>query len=265
MRLLERRHDGDIRLTKPFLDHEIPPYAILSHTWGSESEEVVYEDMVDGSAPRKSGFRKIKFCAQQAFNDGLTHFWVDSCCIKKSSDAELSEAINSMFSWYRRAAKCFVYLSDVSTRATHIEQAPDLRKSRWFTRGWTLQELIAPRIVEFFSKEGNWLGDKLSLQHQITQVTGIPPTALSGSPLSTFSVAERMRWATGRNTTRKEDRAYCLLGIFEVFIPPIYGEGDHAFVRLREAIETMSQIGKRAPSLNSASHTYVPIIDNIHL
>ncbi len=171
MRLLELLSNGDFRLTGKLLDNAIPRYAILSHTWGDESEEVTFEDMVEGSGRGKVGYEKIKFCGKEAAKGGLKYFWVDSCCIKKSSDAELSESLNSMFRWYQRAAKCYVFLSDVSTRKRKRgdentwEQA--FRKSRWFTRGWTLQELLAPASVEFFSKEGNRLGDKLSLEQQI--------------------------------------------------------------------------------------------------
>jgi hypothetical protein len=127
--------------------------------------------MVNNSGQDKTGRDKIKFCAEQAAHDGLRYFWVDSCCIKKSSDPELSEAIDSMFRWYRRAAKYYVYLSNVSTRKRkemdHLSQKPwepAFRESRWFTRGWTLQEVLTPASVKFFSKEHKRLGDKQSLQ-----------------------------------------------------------------------------------------------------
>ena len=176
MRLLKVLPNGDFHLTRKLLDNDITqyPYAILSHTWGQENEEVTFEEMVEGSGRGKTGYEKIKFCGKEAVKEGLKYFWVDSCCIKKSSDAELSESLNSMFRWYQRAAKCYVYLSDVSTskRKRGDENALNMweqafRKSRWFTRGWTLQELLAPTSVEFFSKEGNRLGDKQSLQQQI--------------------------------------------------------------------------------------------------
>lgn len=147
-----------------------------------------------------------------------------------------------MFRWYRKAVKCYVYLSDVSVGdedEDHTKRTWELafRNSRWFTRGWTLQELLAPASVEFFSQEGERLGDKNILEQQIYEVTGIPIAALRGTPLSQFSVDERMRWAAKRNTTKKEDKAYCLLGIFGVFMPLIYGEGEHAFVRLRKKMD----------------------------
>jgi hypothetical protein len=164
MRLLETLPNGDFRLTEKSLDSAIPPYAILSHTWGDASQEATFEDMIQGSCKNKAGYKKIRFCGEQAARDGLQYFWVDSCCIKKSSDSELSESINSMFRWYQRAEKCYVYLTDVSTttRKRGAEDVQDtweqaFRESRWFTRGWTLQELVAPVSVQFFSLEANYL------------------------------------------------------------------------------------------------------------
>src|SRR5947209_1374185 len=161
---------------------------------------------------------------------------MDTCCIDQSNNNELSEAVNSMFRWYRNAVKCYVYLSDVPQPALSINDA--FRKSRWFTRGWTLQELLAPRSVEFFSREGNRLGDKTSLERQIHEITGIADSALRGAALSQFGVDERFSWIEHRQTTRKEDKAYSLLGIFDVFMPLIYGEGEkNAFKRLKASIQ----------------------------
>jgi heterokaryon incompatibility protein (HET) len=237
------RHDntGEFSLTENLLDSDkIPRYAILSHTWGAQ--EITFKDMMDGADKTKPGSDKIRFCGEQAKRDGLQHFWVDTCCIDKSSSTELHEAINSMFYWYRDAAKCYVYLADVSRPTLDADgQLPcesAFRKSRWFTRGWTLQELVAPASVEFFSKEGEQLGNKESLEQYIYDVTGIPVKALRGSSLSDFSVPERMSWAEKRETTRKEDKAYSLLGIFNVYMSLIYGEGrENAFKRLREEID----------------------------
>ena len=232
MRLLECQNDGRFHLTANLLDEDLPLYAILSHTWGQDSEEVTFKDMVEGSGRGKAGHDKIKFCGEQAAKDGLRYFWVDSCCIKRSSDSELSEAINSMFRWYRRAAKCYVYLSDVSTHkrkeGDQILQntwEPAFRESKWFTRGWTLQELLAPASVEFFSEEHTRLGDKQSLEQQIHEITGIPVSALHGRALPEFTVDERMSWAAKRKTKREEDKFYSLLGIFDISMSPIYGEG----------------------------------------
>jgi hypothetical protein len=174
MRLLHSENSG-FTFTNDFIGHDkIPPYAILSHTWGPVNEEVTFEDIVEGTGKVKPGYEKIRFCGEQARQDGLLYFWIDTCCIDKSNNAELSRSINSMFRWYRNATRCYVYLSDVSSSS--IGSNPlrnprpwesDFRKSRWFTRGWTLQELLAPASVEFFSRERKRLGDKSSLRTQI--------------------------------------------------------------------------------------------------
>ncbi|KAN0072346.1 hypothetical protein V8E54_009275 [Elaphomyces granulatus] len=252
MRLLRHDNTGEFSLTEDILDSDIiPRYAILSHTWGAQ--EISFKDMIDGVDKTKPGYDKIRFCGEQAKRDGLQHFWVDTCCIDKSSSTELHEAINSMFRWYRDAAKCYVYLTDVSRptldadgKSSQLPWESTFRKSRWFTRGWTLQELVAPVSVEFFSKEGVQLGNKESLERHIHDVTGIPVKALRGSSLSDFSVPERMSWAEKRETTRKEDKAYSLLGIFNIYMPLIYGEGrENAFKRLREEIDKSSKGTKR--------------------
>ncbi|KAK4182927.1 hypothetical protein QBC35DRAFT_135538, partial [Podospora australis] len=239
MRLLERNNTGEFGLTGDIPDDQVPQYAILSHTW--DDGEVLFRDIMDGTCTSKAGYAKIRFCGDQAARDGLKFFWVDTCCIDKSDSAELQHALNSMFQWYRNADKCYVYLKDVSTCQQDADGNPGweltFRKSRWFTRGWTLQELIAPAIVEFFSKECERIGDKKSLEQQIYDVTEIPLGALQGSTLSDFSIEERMSWVGKRNTTRKEDKAYSLFGIFDVTMPLLYGEGEErAFERLRKKI-----------------------------
>ncbi|KXL50878.1 MAG: hypothetical protein FE78DRAFT_66524 [Acidomyces sp. 'richmondensis'] len=171
---------------------------------------------------------------------------VDGFCIKKSDSSELSEAIVSMLRWYRSATKCFVYLSAVSTEGVgHLDPPswePAFRKSKWFTRGWTLQELLAPRSVEFFCSKGFRLGDKRSLEGQLHEITGIAVSALRGDPLSGFGAEERMSWAKNRENKREEDTAYSLLGIFDVFMLPMYGEGrDNALDRLRDEIAKRSK------------------------
>jgi hypothetical protein len=229
MRLLNRDDAGKISLVTFDDDENVPPYAILSHTW--DREEVSFEDMVEGRAEDKPGYHKLKFCADQADLDRLRYFWVDTCCINKKDDIERQRSINSMFRWYRRAAKCYVYLADVFHTSTW--QSP-FRSSRWFTRGWTLQELIAPKWVEFFSSEGKSLGDKASLEQDILDITGIPVKALRGGPLSEFRVSDQMAWMERRITTLKEDRAYSLFGMLDVCLPVVYGEGEEkAFDRLR--------------------------------
>ncbi|CZR52554.1 related to WD40-repeat protein (notchless protein) [Phialocephala subalpina] len=242
MRLLQYNNDSEFSLTE-FFEGDIPEkYAILSHRWGAE--EVTFKDLTDGTSKGKAGYGKIQFCGEQARRDDLQYFWVDTCCIDKSNAVELQEAINSMFRWYRDATKCYVYLPDVSRPRTdsvdgsNEDWGPAFRKSVWFSRGWTLQELIAPASVDFFCKEGELLGNKASLERHICEVTGIPASALRRSPLSDFSVAERLSWAASRETFRQEDKAYSLLGIFDVNMPLIYGEGyDKALKRLRKEID----------------------------
>jgi len=175
MCFLKRSSDGELSITKDLPDDHLPEYVILSHTWGADGEEVTFEDFTTDAVESKAGYNKIRFCADQAFRDGLQHFWVDTCCIKKSSDAELTEAINSMFRWYQRAAKCYVFLSDVlCVKGVEVEAwLPAFRKSKWFTRGWTLRKLIAPASVEFFSVGGVRLGDRRSLEREIHNITRI--------------------------------------------------------------------------------------------
>jgi hypothetical protein len=258
MRLLQYNNDSEFSLTE-FFEGDIPKkYAILSHRWGAE--EVTFKDLTDGTSKGKAGYGKIQFCGEQARRDDLQYFWVDTCCIDKSNAVELQEAINSMFRWYRDATKCYVYLPDVSRPRTdsadgsNEDWGPTFRKSVWFSRGWTLQELIAPASVDFFCKEGELLGNKVSLERHICEVTGIPVSALRGSPLSDFSVAERMSWAASRETFRQEDKAYSLLGIFNVNMPLIYGEGkEKALKRLREEIDKAS----KGRFLSSVTRTWV--------
>lgn len=217
---------------------KLPPYAVLSHTWGADADEVTHRDITEHTGRGKAGYHKIRFCADRAAKDGLRYFWVDTCCIDKADSSEVMTAINSMFRWYRASHKCYVYLPDVPgpTEGPTAWQAA-FDQSRWFTRGWTLQELLAPSTVEFFSRDGAMLGDKVSLEAQICHITGIPPAALRGYELSTISSNEIFGWALGRSTKRPEDRAYCLFGIFDVVLPTAYGEGEaKALRRLQQQV-----------------------------
>jgi hypothetical protein len=243
MRLLKLGSDDRFTL-KWFSEENVPPYAILSHTWfRGQNEEVTFEVITECIQDKRPGFRKLEFCCKQAKADDLSYFWVDTCCIDKSNQTELTTSINAMFSWYQNAAKCYVYLPDVlyHTKDTQLESNAwelDFRKSAWFTRGWTLQELLAPHNVEFYSQDGIWLGDKKSLEQQIVDITGISVGALRGQSLSDFRVMERFNWVQNRRTTEKEDKAYCLFGIFDVSIPLSYGEGEaSALSRLHEEIQ----------------------------
>lgn len=219
--------------TSTFMLHEfqgsaIPYYAILSHRW--ESEEVSFRDLQSGKGRDMVGFRKIKGCCAQAVTEGWKYVWIDSCCIDKSSSAELSEAINSMFRWYKDAQVCYAYLSDVPEGDGDPSAAGSaFRNSKWFTRCWTLQELLAPSRVVFYNHDWTEIGTKSSLCDVITFVTGIKPLANHQDA----SVAQKMSWASRRETTREEDMAYCLMGLFGVNMPPLYGEGENSFMKLQ--------------------------------
>ncbi|GAB1210089.1 hypothetical protein APSETT445_008879, partial [Aspergillus pseudonomiae] len=205
---------------------EPPPYAILSHTW--HEMEVTFQDITNGVIDKK-GFKKVKDCCTFARADGYGYAWIDTCCIDKTSSAELSESLNSMYRWYQEAEVCYAYLADVPSKP--------FAESRWFSRGWTLQELIAPSTVIFLDHEWNELGTRESLRDVLSEITSIPAGILMGEDdVETASVAQRMSWAARRETTRIEDRAYCLMGIFGINMPPIYGEGKNAFIRLQEEI-----------------------------
>lgn len=219
--------------------NDIPPYVILSHTWGRDIEELTFHD-VKAKETEKLGIGSIKLhgCCQQAQQDGYKYAWIDTCCIDKTNHVELSEAINSMFRWYKQAAWCYVYMFDVPSNDNPRRSGSKFRSSRWFSRGWTLQELLAPKDLRFYSSEWHSLGTKGELSEVIESVTGVPRPILIGlTGLYAASVARRMSWAARRDTKREEDLAYCLLGIFGVTMPMIYGEGgEQAFHRLQEQI-----------------------------
>ncbi|KAH5995412.1 hypothetical protein HBI84_132660 [Parastagonospora nodorum] len=256
MRLLTCGQDGHLEFTPDMVGRDpIPPYATLSHTWGEE--EVTYHDVINDAFRHKRGYTKILFTAERAKADNLKYFWVDTCCIDKTSSAELSTSINSMFKWYKNSAKCYVYLSDVS----NTNPAPadvDFTSSRWFTRGWTLQELLAPPSVEFYTHDSVLLGDRTLLARRISATTGIPLVVLNGEPLSNLELEERMRWASGRQTKLEEDEAYSLFGILDVTLPVLYGEGRaKAFRRLRSSIREIQAELRSAKDLRNV-HWLVP-------
>jgi tetratricopeptide (TPR) repeat protein len=249
MRLLHFDTLGKLILTD-FHGKTIPPYAILSHRWGDF--EILIEDVLGGSyKEREESYRKLAFCAKQAAQDKLQYFWIDTCCIDRWNKSERSEAINSMFQWYKNATRCYVFLPDVPVPDTtepvqRSDWEASFRASAWFTRGWTLQELIAPVSVEFFSCEGHGLGDKASLDQLLHDITGIPLAALRNCPLEQFSTTERRRWAENRVTTEEEDIIYCLLGVLGVSMSTTYGEGkESALSRLQAEVEAAGS----APSI----------------
>ncbi|KAL5373607.1 hypothetical protein DPSP01_012606 [Paraphaeosphaeria sporulosa] len=251
MRLLHFNALGKLVLTD-FRGKTIPPYAILSHRWSDS--EILFEDIASGAyKDRQEGYRKLEFCAKQATQDSLQFFWIDTCCINRWDLRERSKAINSMFQWYKNSTRCYVFLSDVSlSTATDSSQRSDweaaFRESVWFTRGWTLQELIAPISVEFFTYEGQRIGDKASLDELLYEITSIPLEALRNCPLDHFPIYERERWAKNRITKEEEDIVYCLLGVLGISMPTAYGEKkDSARSRLKAELEAADNVPSIIP------------------
>ena len=293
-------------------DTRRPPYAILSHTWGAEEVLLAEMQSLTDEIRAKEAFRKIEYTCRQALRDGYQYCWIDTCCIDKTSSAELSEAINAMFHWYQMSAVCYTYLADVSamqatsasvvcqvggsrgseihaeadststgqSRGDHdcskrreaalrsigirVDPVQDVAQplisrvkdrvadikasieaaimnqfvsSRWFTRGWTLQELIAPASLQFYSAEWTRLGSLADLAFHVAEVTSIPISLLlHETTVEYYCAARRMSWASKRHTTRVEDQAYCLFGLFQINMPLLYGEREKAFLRLQEEI-----------------------------
>ena len=216
-----------------FEDNRIPPYAILSHRWGKA--EVSYQDFFKTTKDTfNTGFGKIADACAQARKIGLDWIWIDTCCIDRTSSHELSTSINSIFRWYRDAQICFAYLGDVNTVKTEDKVEDQILNSEWFTRGWTLQEMLASRDMEFF--DANWasLGSRSQLSAVISRATRISPGHLEDFCVA--SVAQKMSWMADRVTTEEEDTAYCMLGIFDLNVDLRYGEGKKAFMRLQEMI-----------------------------
>ncbi|KAI1754000.1 heterokaryon incompatibility protein-domain-containing protein [Xylaria castorea] len=237
MRLL---HTQALRL-QYFMPGQIPDYVILSHLWGNE--EIMFRDFTkqgtidpDSRATERQGFSKVEGACKLAARDGYEWIWIDTCCIDKSSSAELQEAINTMWRYYAQSNICYAYMVDVSDTRTGWSEP--FQRSKWFTRGWTLQELIAPTSVEFYAKDWAPIGTKSERYEEISEITKINIDVLTHTePIDAFSAAEKMSWAAHRQVTREEDETYSLLGLFEVNMPMLYGEGRRrAFVRLQEAI-----------------------------
>ncbi|KAK7446650.1 hypothetical protein VKT23_014345 [Stygiomarasmius scandens] len=234
-------HTTSFKLTEFAVDINIPPYAILSHTWNQE--EVTFLDIQNlDIAHKKAGWSKVNNACAHAQKYHFEWIWIDCCCINKGSSAELSEALNSMYQYYLDAHVCYVYLSDAPQNLNPRDAESAFRRSKWFTRGWTLQELLAPTYVVFLDMDWVEIGTKYSLRDPISEITSIPVSVLEdGSTIDNFSIAQRMSWAAHRQTTRPEDLAYCLLGMFNINMSPIYGEGGaRAFMRLQQEIIRVS-------------------------
>ncbi|KAI1767417.1 HET-domain-containing protein [Hypoxylon sp. FL1150] len=237
MRLLDTRTLELV--SKDVVDKEarssIPKYAILSHRW--TEEEIKFEDIagnIKKATRRKKGWSKMRDFCNEARENGYNYAWIDTCCINKTSSQEVGDSISSMFDWYREADVCYVYLADYEHGADPNEE---LGKCEWWTRGWTLQELLAPSNVRFYDKTWARIGDKRSLSSLISRITLIPELVLRGEKShSDYSVAQRLSWAAARITTHIEDTAYCLLGLFGINMPLFYGERHRAFLRLQKEI-----------------------------
>lgn len=258
-----------------------PPYAILSHRWGED--EVSFSEYESGSNRDGPGYQKIISCCAFAQSRGRDWVWIDTCCIDKRSSAELSEAINSMWEWYGKAEECYAHLSDVSYPSLGGPFDTALgTTSAWFSRGWTLQELLAPGIMIFCDADWKVIGQKkdAAILAEITKITSIPLRCLvSHFSLNHAPVAQKLSWASRRVTTRTEDIAYCLLGLVGVNMPLLYGEGEKAFLRLQQEIirqtddesifawcnpkATLGRIsGVLAPSIDHFAHSsHVHVID----
>ncbi|KIW29225.1 uncharacterized protein PV07_05050 [Cladophialophora immunda] len=228
-----------------FYGDDIPAYAILSHTWGEgEMSFREFTQIQNVGTTSKAGYRKIAATCELALKDGCPYVWVDTVCIDKASSAELTEAINSMFGWYRRSQICYAYLSDFTLDIADVSPRPalfedDFRKCRWFTRGWCLQELLAPRHLQFLNQQWQEIGTKSMLSRLISDITGVPEAVLVMPPekeIHEYPIAARISWIAKRRTTRIEDISYSLLGILGVNMPMLYGEGPMAFIRLQEEV-----------------------------
>jgi hypothetical protein len=253
-----------------FRDDSIPPYVAASHRW--LSDEAIFQDVRDRRNTECGGYHKVKAFATYV-RDSMPHIkwlWIDTCCINKDSAAELSEAINSMFEWYRNSELCIAYLADVETTVNRVS----LEKSEWFKRGWTLQELLAPRKVLFVTNRWEPIGYKgdvtsgdcwatvgFDLEEIIHRVTGIPIEVLHDYVASVrLSVEEKLKWMEGRTTTRPEDMSYALYGILEVTLGANYGERyEGARQRLLAAIHQRNNIAvQQAEQYRKITHWLSP-------
>ncbi|KAF2163115.1 hypothetical protein M409DRAFT_37306, partial [Zasmidium cellare ATCC 36951] len=247
MRLIDT-NTGEL---KEYTGSQIPPYVALSHRW--TDDEITFKDYIKERRRESLGWRKVVLFRKVARLRGVHHVWIDTVCIDKRSSSELSEAINSMYQWYANAIECYAYLSDVDDALD--ETFEQLRSSVWFTRGWTLQELVAPKSVSFYTSNWiamGWCGHETGYENTMTtlgrllernitkvisKITSIPVEVFEHNVvISSRRTAEKMSWLRNRTTTREEDMAYCALGLFGINMPLLYGEGSRAWNRLQEEI-----------------------------
>ncbi|KAI6004437.1 heterokaryon incompatibility protein-domain-containing protein [Pisolithus orientalis] len=227
---------------------EATKYAIVSHRW-IEGAEVDYQEMTKLAEMKEAkqneirerlGYKKIIRSCEQALRDGYKYLWIDTCCINKPDISELSRSIKSMYRWYKNSSVCYAYLHDITDlsfpTASSEKRYPDSKGwPVWFSRGWTLQEMIAPVDVWFFNKDWKALGDKRTLAPTLSRITRVPQHILTDrfSPNNRPCAAQIMSWAADRTTGEVEDKAYSLFGLLGVNIPVMYGEGKEAFRRLQ--------------------------------
>lgn len=222
-----------------FFGDEIPSYAILSHTW--TKEEVTLQEWQTSKQPTKTkvGYKKVRDACNIAKELGYEWLWADTVCIDKTSSADLSEAINSMYVWYCESAECLAYLVDIDIEyLANEKRLKDFATSRWFTRGWTLQELVAPNRLTFYDTKWKRIGTKSKYERVIEANTGIDSGCIHLQKIDRrkIPIARRMSWFAGRQTRRIEDMAYCMMGIFDINMPLLYGEGKKAYIRLQHEI-----------------------------
>ncbi|PVI07990.1 hypothetical protein DM02DRAFT_637793 [Periconia macrospinosa] len=264
MRLINCHNFG----LEDFAEENKPPYAIVSHT--SQASDIVFKDYCNvDELKKKPGFEKLSKTCGIALSFGCDYCWIDTCCVDKSNFGEWSEAVNSMFKWYQNSAFCIAYLSDFegvglgadsecdskvrlkAKAGLGVQDGPpaysevdgthslaDLGQCRWFSCGWTLQQLIAPRYVQFYDSQWRFYLEKREFATELSRITGVPVDTIKSMDYQSrrYSVAEIMFWASSRTTTQVEDMSYCLFGLFEINLPLIYGEGGKAFFRLQEEI-----------------------------
>ncbi|PPJ59702.1 hypothetical protein CBER1_10545 [Cercospora berteroae] len=238
-----------------------PPYAIASHRWHL-GHEASYKDILKKRNTTSTGYKKVIEFAEFVRKNvtGVEWLWIDTCCILQQSSEEVSEAVNSMFKSYRNAVVCIAYLDDFGGVRESGSGGGDLGmlgRSKWFTRGWTLQELVAPKNVVFVTRKWEVLGYKgmrteglgkmelgPELGEILARVTGIPEPVLRDYEYARAIGAEqKLEWMSERETTREEDQSYCLLGFFDVTMPVIYGEGrEKARLRLLAEIKKLDVV-----------------------
>lgn len=241
-------------------------YAMLSHCWDYEDGEVSSLDMTWGTHKQKQGYAKLESACRLAASHGYKYIWIDTCCLNREDPGEMSEAINAMFDWYKNASVCYVYLADVEAVLSphnYHTFTDALSRARWFTRGWTLLELVAPDNVQFVNRTWRACGSKIDLASSISSFTNInQEVLLDPTTLSTVPVARRLSWASRRTTTRPEDQAYCLIGLFGIYLPILYGEGlANAFHRLQlETLKVTQDLSLLGWSSAKYDHTSASVI-----